>query len=123
MSDALDRERLLRALDETPQTAERLARRLDADVGEVEAALARAREDDAVADWGRVWATTWRAKLRLSPRFFAVWIPASLALGAALTAIALAVNGPPQLGTAAPLALLVLAAAAAAVAAVPLVRG
>lgn len=46
-------------------------------------------------DWGHdVWATTWRAKLQLHPRFFHVWLPGSLGIGLAVTSLALWLNGP-----------------------------
>lgn len=94
LTDGLDRRRLLEALDETPQTAERLARRLDMEAETVREALATAEEDGVAADWGELWATTWRAKVELAPRFFRVWIPASVAIGAGLTALGLGLHAP-----------------------------
>jgi hypothetical protein len=117
LSDASGREELLEALDETPQTTERLARRLDADPDRLDDELHRAAEEGQVADWGTVWATTWRAKLSLQPRFFRIWIPASVALGAGLTALALALNAPAPFGVQAALGVLGLAIVAAIAAA------
>jgi hypothetical protein len=116
---ALHREDVLRALDETPQTVDRLARRLDADPDDVQAVLERAAEESEAVDWGHVWATTWRAKLTLAPRFFKIWIPGSVALGATLTGTALALNGPQPIRWEASISLLVVAAAAAVLAALP----
>lgn len=85
---------MLVALDETPNTVKGLARTLDWSEERVEEGLARLEEDNHAVDWGGLWATTWRAKLKLSPTFFRIWIPGSFALGAGLTGFALAVNGP-----------------------------
>lgn len=94
MDDPRRRELLL-TLDETPQTPEALARTLGRPVEEVESALAAAAADRLAVDWGGVWATTWRAKVRIvDPGFFRVWVPASLAAGAAVTVVATALHGP-----------------------------
>lgn len=122
MSQSLDRARVLGALDDRPQTVDRLARELGEDPERVEATLASAHEAGLVVDWGHVWATTWRAKLSLSPRFFRVWVPASLAIGAFLTATALILNGPAEGGAQAGAWLIVGALAATAIALVPRLR-
>lgn len=123
MSQAPDRSELLGALDETPQTAQRLARRLETDPDTVHEALEDAQDEGLVADWGNVWATTWRAKLSLSPRFFRIWIPASIALGAGLTALALRLNAPEPVGWEAVGGLVVVAVIGALLAGFGLVRG
>jgi hypothetical protein len=94
LSSSIERDALLRALDEHPQTAERLAERLGADLDEVEAKLQQARQEGLATDWGDVWATSWRAKLDLAPRFFALWVPASIALGSIVATASLYLNGP-----------------------------
>lgn len=86
--------RLLEALDDTPSTVTGLARRLGWDEEEVQDGLAALEEEKLAVDWGELWATTWRAKLKLAPGFFRVWIPTSVALGAATVALALLFNGP-----------------------------
>lgn len=86
------RRALLEALDETPRTVTGLSRVLEQDEETVEEALREAEAEGLAVDWGELWATTWRAKLKLAPRFFRIWIPASLALGTALTALAVALN-------------------------------
>lgn len=92
MDEALDE--LLDALDETPTTVEGLAQRLDRDPEAVEAGLAELEDEGLAVDWGGLWATTWRAKLRRSPGFFEAWIPASVGLGAGITALAILLHGP-----------------------------
>lgn len=84
-------------LDDTPQTVERLSDRLDRDPEDVRELLEQARKEGLAVDWGDVWATTWRAKLAIAPGFFRFWVPASLALGAGLTATATALNAPPAI--------------------------
>lgn len=93
--DALDE--LLDALDETPTTAEGLAQRMGREPEHVEEGLARLEEEGLAVDWGGLWATTWKAKLRRSPGFFEAWIPASLGIGAAVTALVVIFHGPPSL--------------------------
>ncbi len=89
-----DLDALLRALDETPSTPQELARRLGWDLEEVARGLDRLEEASRAVDWGGVWATTWRAKVDLAPRFFRIWVPTSVALGVGFSALALALNGP-----------------------------
>lgn len=92
--DEADRRTLLLALDETPSTVTGLSRRLDWEEGRVEDGLAELEADKLAIDWGDLWATTWRAKLEIEPRFFRIWIPASTGLGAGVLALALILNGP-----------------------------
>jgi len=87
--------RLLEALDETPATVTALAGRLGRDEARVEDGLARLEEQGLAVDWGSRWATTWRAKLRLAPGFFRVWVPLSAGAGAAAAALVHAVHAPP----------------------------
>ncbi len=94
MTDEIAPEILLPALDETPTTVTGLARRLDADEAVVEAGLASLEKQGYATDWGGIWASTWKAKLALEPAFFRFWIPASLAAGCLLAALALVLVGP-----------------------------
>ncbi len=90
----LDEDPLLLALDETPNTVTGLARKLDWSEERVKEGLHALEENHHAVDWGGVWATTWRAKMVLSPTFFRIWVPASFALGAGITSLALILNAP-----------------------------
>lgn len=117
------RKRLLRVLDDTPSTVTALSRKLDWEEQTVEAGLRALQADKLAIDWGTVWATTWRAKMQLSPAFFRVWIPASAGLGVGATALALLLNGPATLPVwVAPLFMIV-AVLALAYGLVPVVSG
>lgn len=105
---------LLEALDETPSTPSELAARLDWETDQVKQGLAELEEEGQAVDWGGIWATTWRAKTRLAPGFFRIWVPGSLALGLGFTALALALNGPAGLAAWVPIGLAILAVAALA---------
>ncbi|MDX1610908.1 MAG: hypothetical protein R3185_00980 [Candidatus Thermoplasmatota archaeon] len=84
---AVEMDRLVRTLDEMPLPVDLLAKRLEAPEEDVREALGRAQAAGLASDWGdEVWATTWRAKWQLHPRFFGTWLPGSLAIGSALTA-------------------------------------
>lgn len=96
LSSPADPDGFLAVLDDHPTTVEALADRLELGEQDVRQILAEAEEAGLAVDWGHdVWATTWRAKLQLHPRFFRVWLPGSLGIGLAVTSLALWLNGPP----------------------------
>lgn len=115
--------RLLEVLDDTPSTVTGLARRLERPEEEVEEGLSRLEAEGLAVDWGAMWATTWRAKLKLSPGFFEVWLPASVGVAAGATALAVVLHGPSSLPAWLAPALAVVAVLGLARGLVPVVAG